>query len=267
MKIEKRSAQIVIEHDGMHVSFELSPSIESTADLGNSSPDQQRPVDWYVYGHYDDAGNLFYVGKGKDRRAWSTDRHAVWRWYVERHLQGHYQVRIIADTMSEADAEAKEESWISQQGANLVNWISSGRQFDYAGMERYWELRRANEVLMVQAKALEKTDATAAIEAYIKAIENAKGYAFMHNEGGLVGRLNKEMDDEAGYHGVPGAIDRLTLLLCRQGRVLEAQEAAAAYFKTFRGDITYKAHNVIAARLAKALAKLKGAPPRTSIEA
>ena len=44
MKIEKRSAQIVIEHDGMHVSFELSPSIESTADLGNSSPDQQRPV-------------------------------------------------------------------------------------------------------------------------------------------------------------------------------------------------------------------------------
>src|SRR3974390_1606536 len=66
---------------------------------------QENPRRSYVYAHMDSAGKIFYVGKGERRRAWSTDRHPLWRRYVEKHLGGSYQVRILRDNLSAEEAE------------------------------------------------------------------------------------------------------------------------------------------------------------------
>lgn len=41
----------------------------------SATADQTNPRRFYVYAHEDKSGNIFYVGKGTGRRAWSPDRH------------------------------------------------------------------------------------------------------------------------------------------------------------------------------------------------
>ena len=48
---------------------EIPGLLEPAADA-----DQKHPRRYYVYAHLDSSGQIFYVGKGTGRRAWSTDR-------------------------------------------------------------------------------------------------------------------------------------------------------------------------------------------------
>lgn len=78
---------------------------------------------WYVYEHYDSAGKLFYVGKGKDRRAWTTQgRSMEWQ---ERASKG-YSVHIRAAEMEEAEALHLEHELIKLHRPSLVNKLSGG---------------------------------------------------------------------------------------------------------------------------------------------
>jgi len=86
--------------------------------------DQKYPRKYCVYAHLDNTGKVFYVGKGTGRRAWSTDRHPLWSRYVEKHLNGVYQVRILHDNLSEEEAEELEAEWIAQCSDTVVNWFN-----------------------------------------------------------------------------------------------------------------------------------------------
>lgn len=120
--------------------------------------DQANPRKAYVYAHIDDGGNIFYVGKGEGRRAWSMDRHSLWHRYVEKHLGGRFQVRILKDSLSTQGAEEVEAEWIAQCSDTLVNWQNMGRVTDFKALDHYRKLRDANLSLIQQAKALEKID-------------------------------------------------------------------------------------------------------------
>lgn len=72
------------------------PGVASTTKEGN-----RERRDFYVYVHRDQRGSIFYVGKGKGDRAWSTDRHPIWHRYVETRLGGHYSVEIIEKNLTE----------------------------------------------------------------------------------------------------------------------------------------------------------------------
>jgi hypothetical protein len=115
-----------------------------------AAPDarQDNPRKSYVYAHIDAAGNIFYVGKGDERRAWSKDRHPLWHRYVERHLGGAYQVRILQDNLSPDEAEELEAAWIAQCSDGLVNWVNMGRVTDFQALERYHKSRDANRCLI-----------------------------------------------------------------------------------------------------------------------
>ena len=76
--------------------------------------DQVNPRRCYVYAHRDSAGKMFYIGCGTGRRAWSGDRHPVWRRYVEKHLDGKYRVLVLQDNLSPSKAEESESNWIAQ---------------------------------------------------------------------------------------------------------------------------------------------------------
>jgi tetratricopeptide (TPR) repeat protein len=213
---------------------------------------QENPRRSYVYAHMDSAGKIFYVGKGEGRRAWSTDRHPLWRRYVEKHLGGNYQVRILQDNLSAAEAEEVEAAWIAQCSDDLVNWVNMGRATDLQALEHYHKLRDANRALIQQAEAIEKRDLVEAVEMYVQAIEAIPAYAFINYEKGLVGQLLGEEADELGRSGEIRALDRLTMCLIKLKRPPEASEHAKSYFAMYRRDLQLAASERIAKRIEKA---------------
>jgi hypothetical protein len=244
MKLTSRLTNLGIElslHDDQG-SKPLQPAADANQDYPRRS---------YVYAHTDRAGKIFYVGKGERRRAWSKDRHPLWHRYVEKHLQGNYQVRILQDDLSPGQAEEVEAGWIAQCSDNLVNLINMGRATDFQALERYNKLRDANRSLIQQAKALEKSDLLQAAGLYIQAIEAIPTYVSINYEKGLVGQLLDEEADEFGKSGEIEALDRLTMCLIKLNRAAEASEHAKSYFAMYRRDLEMAASQRIAKRIEK----------------
>ena len=204
---------------------ELPGLLEPAADA-----DQIHPRRYYVYAHLDSSGQIFYVGKGTGRRAWSTDRHPLWVRYAEKHLNGEYQVRILRDNLSAEDVEEVEAEWIAQCADTVVNWINMGRKTDFDALDRRYSLRAANLSLIQQARAIEKQDIDKAASMYIQAIEAIQAYAFITYEKGLVGQLLEEEAAELGVSGEINALDRLTICLVKIGRAGEAAKYTENYF-------------------------------------
>jgi hypothetical protein len=246
MKLTTRLTNLGIElsvHRG-----EGPKALEPAADA-----DQKNPRRSYVYAHMTNSGKIFYVGRGEGRRAWSTDRHPLWRRYVEKHLGGNYQVRILQDNLSAAEAERAEAGWIAQCSDDLVNWINMGRVFDSKALDQYHKLRDANRALIQEAKGVEKRDLVQAVEMYVRAIEAIPGYAFINYETGLVGQLLADEADELGRFGEIQALERLTMCLIRLQRPAEAAQHADRYFAAYRRDLSMAASQRIAKRIHKAL--------------
>ncbi|MCX5830148.1 MAG: hypothetical protein NTV58_19435 [Deltaproteobacteria bacterium] len=219
--------------------------------------DQVHPRQYYVYAHLDSSGQVFYVGKGMGRRAWSIDRHPLWSRYVDKHLKGEYQVRILHDNLSAADAEEVEAEWIAQCSDTVVNWCNMGRETDFEALDRYNSIRAVNLSLIQQAKAIEKYDLDKAASMYIQAIEAIHAYAFITYEKGLVGQLLEEEAAELGIHGEVDALDRLTICLIKLGRLTEAVQYTNTYFALYRRDMQFGVAIRIAKRVNKSLARMQ----------
>lgn len=243
----------------MEIAMEIALGADFTDEKNKkpprATPDQKHPKGFYVYGHYDAKGSLFYVGKGTGSRAWSMDRHDIWFRYVNKNLGGKYEVRIIADGMTADEAEEYEASLTSENGDTLVNWANMGRSSDYKLLDRYHALRDANRKLIQDTKAVEKTDLEAAVRNYKTAIEKTGEYAFMDFEHGLVGQLLKDECDELGRCGEPRALERLTMCLIKLGRVTESVEVSAAYFSRYKRDLETQFAERVKARIANASAR------------
>jgi len=80
---------------------------------------------YYVYIHKTKDGIPFYVGKGKGKRAWSTNRNADWKEFVNR--IGDYNVELPYTNLSEQKALDIEKKLIADIGVNnLTNILSEG---------------------------------------------------------------------------------------------------------------------------------------------
>jgi len=217
--------------------------------------DQENQRGNYVYAHLDNAGNIFYIGKGVEKRAWSPDRHPLWGRYVQNHLNGNYRIQILQDNLSPMEAERIEATWIAECGDALVNWMNMGRKSDYKALDQYHKLRRANRSLIQEAKAEEKHDLERAVAMYFRAIEEIPTYAFMSFEKGLVGKLHDEEAAEVGRNGELEALERLTMCLIGLGKVDEAARHAEGYYALYARDRHLRASERIAKRINKALAR------------
>jgi hypothetical protein len=83
----------------------------------------------YVYGHYKkDTNELFYIGKGSGKRAWSIkNRNSYWYKVVNKH---DYYIKILYDNMTDEEAFFKERELIAEVGReNLVNMTDGGDGF------------------------------------------------------------------------------------------------------------------------------------------
>jgi tetratricopeptide (TPR) repeat protein len=230
--------------------------------IGRSSPlvpspgvDQSRPRDHYVYAHIDQAGNIFYVGKGCGRRAWSRERHPLWEYYVRSRSHGSFGVQILADNLSPEDAEECEGEWIEQEGKSLVNWVNPGRQYTGGHAQYFRQLVGANRELIARGRQMETEDLHSAASIYESAIARIEEYAALPMEDGLVGEIDLELRLEEGLTGEIEALDRLTICLTKLGQVERALRAADDYFQKYPGNLRSAASRRIKARLFKAVGK------------
>lgn len=211
---------------------------------------------FYVYGHFDKEGNIFYIGKGTGRRAWSKkNRHSVWEYYVQKCLLNYYKVEIFKDDLEEDTALEIEEELIAHYGKQLINWQNYGRVFNQEILGKYWELRNRNKSLIEICNVLEKIDIEIAIDGYRKAIIATSEYFNLDwEEDSLVKRINDMMNSEkegGGKNGEIAAIDRLTICLCKLGHLEEAKKEAEKYFSLFPYDKVYSAYERIIKRVNK----------------
>lgn len=73
---------------------------------------------FYVYAHKKPCGEVFYIGKGKNRRAWSKyDRNSMW---VNTANKYGYTVEIIHDNLTEQEAFDKEVELIRKYGRRNI---------------------------------------------------------------------------------------------------------------------------------------------------
>lgn len=103
---------------------------------------------YYTYTHSTPDGDIFYVGKGSDRRAFSTsDRSMAWREMVRLH--DGLAIKIVSRFQTEAEAFEHERFLIKlhkEQGALLVNSTDGGRGVQ--GYHQSEELRKHKSKLL-----------------------------------------------------------------------------------------------------------------------
>jgi hypothetical protein len=184
--------------------------------------------EFYVYLHRALGAAVFYVGKGRGRRAWSRARTAVWHRYVVGRLGGRYEVEIVRDALSHSEALALEASLIAAHGPALVNWVNPAREFDTGALERARLLRAETLALVGTAQFYEESAPAEALRRYRLALADARVYCRLPVERGLLGELR-----DANRVGEPLVLDRLTRCLERLGRAAEIVAEVDAYFAEF----------------------------------
>ncbi len=83
----------------------------------------------YVYAHKcKRTDTIFYVGKGKNARAWSDRRSRQWHEHVKK-LEDGYEVVLLHQDLTEEEAinleriEIEKNGGCASQGGRLINWI------------------------------------------------------------------------------------------------------------------------------------------------
>jgi hypothetical protein len=187
---------------------------------------------YYVYVHRDAANRIFYVGKGCGDRAWSTARQPEWHWYVNTRSGGQYTVQIVSHHETEEEALSVESDYLEQYGSQLINWQNPGRDFDDEATERYWTAKKANQLFVMETRALETTDPSQAAIHYQEAMSRMYEYERIVLERGLLAEFMHETGaDEA--RGDRNILNRLTLCLRKLARYQELVDEVDRFVKLY----------------------------------
>lgn len=120
-------------------------------------------TDFYVYAHFRSTdGQLFYVGKGSGRRAWSrSSRNRHWKSVVAKHGR---RVRILKSGLPEQDAFQLEAKLIAARAGQLATYTAGG-----AGITGYRHSDKAKAAMSEKRRGKQlSAEARAAMSATIR---------------------------------------------------------------------------------------------------
>ncbi|CAI3100303.1 hypothetical protein MWMV2_MWMV2_00061 [Acinetobacter oleivorans] len=142
---------------------------------------------YYVYVHETLSGDVFYVGKGSDDRAWRKGRDLNWNLYVDKYLNNQYNIRIVLDQLTEAQALNEEEKLLSKYGDQLVNRQNMNRSLNMKALN----IRNEIEVKLNKAEldAELANDVNEKANLFIEALKYHKLFTNIIIENGLLGEL------------------------------------------------------------------------------
>ena len=98
---------------------------------------------YYVYTHSDLKGNVFYVGKGKGRRAWEKRSGKAW--------ENNYIVEVLFDNLSEREAFDCEAILIDSFGIeNLANKKKESASKEAYSLKEYKLIQHAKDLVWIR---------------------------------------------------------------------------------------------------------------------
>lgn len=142
---------------------------------------------YYVYVHETLSGDVFYVGKGCDDRAWRKGRDLNWGLYVEQYLNNEYNVRILLDQLSETQALDEEEKLFKKYGDRLVNRQNMNRSLNMAALNTRNEIETKLKTAELDAELTPDLEEKA--DLFIEALKYHKLFANTIIENGLLAEL------------------------------------------------------------------------------
>ena len=186
---------------------------------GNIDPEKKGDNIYYVYAHINqETENVFYIGMGKNKRAWSKNRHPYWIKYVEK-LHGKYDVKILKDKLYEQEALEWEQHYMKEYAdtlLNVQNWYKPHTDWDIC--EHYWNKKYEIDDQMIILRNWELVDIDRAIDGYKKLLhthEELRKLSPSQYEGELIAELSEH---QGPYH----IINKLSICLGKVGKVKEA---------------------------------------------
>lgn len=191
-------------------------------------------ANYYVYIHKDVDGNAFYVGKGIGDRAWSRDRELHWLHYVDRHLNGRFDVELVATCLSEQRAIEIEAQWMARLGDALINRQNRTRGLNFEALNQSQELRADVDRLM--AVALNTSIIDDRVEILAEAMQTFTVQSDIVFEKGLFGKIQRELPPIGRFDLIKALVEALLAA----GDVIGAKRALDDYDRRFTGHKEHK---------------------------
>ena len=200
---------------------------------GNIDPEKKGDNIYYVYAHINqETKKVFYIGMGKNKRAWSKNRHPYWTKYVEK-LNCKYDVKILKDKLYEQEAVEWEQHYMREYAntlLNIQNWYQPHPGWEI--YDHYHNKQYEIDNKMIILRNWELVDINRAIDGYKELLhthEELRKLSPRQYEGELI----QELSEEQGPYYI---INKLSICLARVGKVKEAIKIIEEYLSKFPMD-------------------------------
>jgi DNA polymerase III epsilon subunit family exonuclease len=208
-----------------------------------------------VYGHFNEAGECFYVRTVNDGQSEIPDKDRLWSFYTERMLGGQYEVRMLEDELSFTKALAYKEKVLKEHAKTLLNRTNPWRKYNAQAQGRYRELKAQVERSIESGRFAEDANSNEALAIYWQALKFGEEKLDLLLEDGLFGEVDRAYRKIHRCNCLLKALDRLTLVLCRERRYDEAAVAANDIFARYPGADSLAGAGKIRNRIAKGMSK------------
>ena len=206
-----------------------------------------------VYGHYNMAGECFYVRTVHGEQSAIPDKDPIWTFYTEQMLAGKYEVRLLNDVLTYKKALAVKEKLLKKHAKTVLNRTNPWRKYNAKAQERYRALTGQIDTLINSGKLVEKTNPDDALDAYRQAFKLGEDQLDLLLEDSLFGEVDRAYGKNHRCNPLVKAVDRITMVLCRNKRYDEATATAEDLFNRHPGANSLAGAEKIRNRISKRL--------------
>ena len=209
-----------------------------------------------VYGHFNMAGECFYVRTVRGEQSAIPDKDPIWTFYTEHMLEGKYEVRLLNDALTYKKSLAVKERLLRKHAKTVINRANPWRKHNVAAQERYQALKSQIDALINSGKLVEKTNPDDALDAYRQALKLGENQLDLLLEDSLFGEVDRAYGRIHRCSQLVKAVDRITMVLCRNKRYDEATATAEDLFNRHPGTNSLAGAEKIRNRISKRLEKV-----------